>query len=753
MMLLKLKPLLIIGFYLLLLGIAGAANFDNGGSDNRWSTVSNWSSDTLPAADDAVIDGYDVILDSVPVKSPAVLEIIDGSLTLRDRGRLSVASMRLGEKLESVVTLIFEGSKVSLRSAGDVFKLGKSATIVTLPDLGGSSPLELGDGELSLEIGSEWILDGSSYRKNFALGDKFVLANYGSLSGGTGGMRTRNFDLPADRKLKLVAGANSLYYEVVAQAPATGPNVIIINVDDMAGGHFFGFEGRDCLTPTLDTLAGTGIRFTEGFAASTVCGPSRYALMTGRWASRNTSQHFIAHYPLGTVGRFAVSDTELEPDGQNLGAWLQQAGYRTGLVGKGHFTDDDLNNTNNWASKGLLTYSPKADPKSDATTNAKMRHNHRVLCQRMRTFGFDYVASYYKANLAELRSDALNVHNQEWITKGALDFIDENHNERFFLYMAPTITHGPVRNDLIKTLRADNGYTSAGYLPNEDYSFMPPRQKIIDEVKAAGKNPVSARETWLDHSLAAIVNKLNQHGIRNDTLIIFTADHGEKTVSGPLVWGKSSLYDIGMRVPLVLNWPNGITSPGRSYDEIVSQVDLAPTLLELTGAANLPTREVDGVSLLPVLKGSQAVVRDALFCEIGYARAVRTKTFKYVAVRYTPEIYAQIDKGYLWERVEGNTATGKYTEPRPYYVDNRQLGSLAAHTHSTYFDDDQLYNLTNDPDETSNLHSQMPEVAEKLKQRLTDYIGEIPGRPFGEFTDSTAPSAAKPEASKMKLLR
>lgn len=752
-MLLKLKPLLIIGFYLLLLGIAGAANFDNGGSDNRWSTVSNWSSDTLPAADDAVIDGYDVILDSVPVKSPAVLEIIDGSLTLRDRGRLSVASMRLGEKLESVVTLIFEGSKVSLRSAGDVFKLAKSATIVTLPDLGGSSPLELGDGELSLEIGSEWILDGSSYRKNFALGDKFVLANYGSLSGGTGGMRTRNFDLPADRKLKLVAGANSLYYEVVAQAPATGPNVIIINVDDMAGGHFFGFEGRDCLTPTLDTLAGTGIRFTEGFAASTVCGPSRYALMTGRWASRNTSQHFIAHYPLGTVGRFAVSDTELEPDGQNLGAWLQQAGYRTGLVGKGHFTDDDLNNTNNWASKGLLTYSPKADPKSDATTNAKMRHNHRVLCQRMRTFGFDYVASYYKANLAELRSDALNVHNQEWITRGALDFIDENHNERFFLYMAPTITHGPVRNDLIKTLRADNGYTSAGYLPNEDYSFMPPRQKIIDEVKAAGKNPVSARETWLDHSLAAIVNKLNQHGIRNDTLIIFTADHGEKTVSGPLVWGKSSLYDIGMRVPLVLNWPNGITSPGRSYDEIVSQVDLAPTLLELTGAANLPTREVDGVSLLPVLKGSQAVVRDALFCEIGYARAVRTKTFKYVAVRYTPEIYAQIDKGYLWERVEGNTATGKYTEPRPYYVDNRQLGSLAAHTHSTYFDDDQLYNLTNDPDETSNLHSQMPEVAEKLKQRLTDYIGEIPGRPFGEFTDSTAPSAAKPEASKMKLLR
>ena len=587
------------------------------------------------------------------------------------------------------------------------------------------------------------------------MGDRFVLANFGSLSGSTAGLRTRNFDLPADRRLQLVATATSLYYEVVAQTPATGPNIIIINTDDQAGGQHFGFEGRDCLTPTIDSLAATGINFTSAFAASTVCGPSRYALLTSRWPSRNTSARFIARYPLGTLGRFGVSDTELEPDGQNLGAWLRQAGYRTGMVGKGHLTDDDLNQTANWPAKGLLTYPQAADPATDATTNGKMKHNHRVLCQRMRTFGFDYVASYYKANLLELRNDALNVHNQEWITRGALDFIEENHNGRFFLYMAPTVNHGPVRNDLTKTLRADKRYTSAGYLPDEDYSFMPARQAIIDEVTNAGKDLISARETWLDYSVAAILDKLTQHGIRDDTLIIFTSDHGEKTLSGPLVWGKSSLYDLGMKIPLVMNWPNGITSPGRVYGEIVSHVDIAPTLLALAGASGLPTRPVDGVSLVPVFNGGSAAVRDDLFCEIGYARAVRTPDRKYIAVRYTPSVYSQIESGFLWT----SYSTGLPTEPRPYYVNNSQLGGLVADTNPTYFDDDQLYDLAADPGEDNNLYGQEPAAAYDLKKRLADYIGGIPDRPFRQFSGSStefspAPAAAPaaPGALQMQFL-
>lgn len=728
----------------------GDPTFDNSSGSKLWTTAVNWNPDGVPTAPShAVIDGYDVILSIAAATGPAELRILDGSLTVTGSGALTMRSMAVGRVLEKSARLVIDGSGVSFgasgSSASDEFAVGSAGIVETKPDAGDCEPLELGPARLVLDLGSQWILDGSNASGPYNVGDRFVLANFGSFSGSTGGLRIRNFDLPANRRLDLVRTSTSLYYEVVDQTPATGPNIILINVDDMAGGQHFNFEGRSSITPTLDMLVSTGLRFTSGFAASTVCGPSRYSLMTSRWPSRNTSAQFTARYPLGTLGRFGVADTELEPDGQNLGGWLRQAGYRTGMVGKGHFTDDDLNQTSAWAAKGLLTYTQNANPATDAATNAKMKHNHRVLCQRMRAFGFDYVNSYYKANLLELRNDALNVHNQEWITKGALDFIEENHDERFFLYMAPTINHGPVRNDLTKTLKADVRFTGEGYLPGENYSFMPTRQAIIDQVTAAGKDLISARETWLDYSILAILNKLTQHGIRNDTLIVFTSDHGEKTLYGPLVWGKSSLYDLGMKVPLVINWPNGITSPGRVYNEIVSHVDIAPTLLALTGASSLPTRPVDGVSLVPVLNGGSAAVRADLFAEVGYARAVRTKDRKYIAVRYTPSVDDQIASGFLWP----NFTNGQNTEPRPYYVNNSSLGSLVANTEPTYYDDDQLYDLTTDPNENRNLSGQDPAAAYALKKRLASYIGGIPDRPFRQFSDgsrefSPAPAAAPP---------
>lgn len=523
---------------------------------------------------------------------------------------------------------------------------------------------------------------------------------------------------------------------------APRPNIIVVYLDDMTAGQFFGFEGRDCLTPTIDHLAENGIRFNRAYAAATVCAPARYSTLTGRFASRCRSEEFMRQFPAGSLPHFGNVGVTIETDGENIGAWLQQAGYRTGLVGKAHIFDHDLHQTtNHWASYGLQTYDPSADPAQEPDVNAAMQHNHQVLCQRLRALGFDEVNNMYTANLRELFNSHLNVHNQEWVTKGALDFIDQHHDSPFFLWMAPTINHGPLNDDLRFSLQADPRYTGEGYLPNPDFSFMPTRQEIIQEVVAAGKPLPSARETWVDYSMAAITNRLDQYGISGNTLIVFTSDHGWITErDDPVLRGKSSLYDSGVHVPMLFYWPEGIASPGREYDELVQHTDLVPTFLDLAGISDLPIRPLDGISLMPVLNGSDEPVRSIVYAEMGYARAVRTRNWKYIALRYTPDIYAQIADGYLWPEV----GTEDPVLPRPYAIRNRSLASGPARSYPHYFDDDQLYNLMEDPSEQTNLYGGKPGKTVFLKKQLATFAGSVPQRPFRQFDGAKSEFAPFP---------
>ena len=225
------------------------AGFDNGAGNNLWTNATNWNPNGVPVAPaDAIIDGYDVILNSAATGSPDELRITNGSLTVTGSGALSMRAMTIGRDLTKTARLVIDGSGVSFGNSGssatDEFAVGSAATVETKPDSGGCDPLELGAAKLVLDQGSEWILDGANYSGTFNIGYRFVLANFGSFSGSTGGVRTRNFSLPFNRRLHLVATATSLYYEVIAQTAATGPNIIIINMDDMAAGQHFGFDGR-----------------------------------------------------------------------------------------------------------------------------------------------------------------------------------------------------------------------------------------------------------------------------------------------------------------------------------------------------------------------------------------------------------------------------------------------------------------------------------------------------------------------------
>lgn len=654
-----------------------------------------------------------------------------------------------GQTLQSIGANLLSPETVTLRgatagygfagSANDVLILDAAGTILTKPTTGASSPVDIGEGQLVIEEGARWILDGAEYSGPFEPEMRFELARFGTFTGVLSGIRHRNFDIPRNRNLKLVQETGALYYEIVEQVPTAGPNIILVYMDDMTGGHHFGFEGRDCLTPTLDGLASNGLIFNEAFTASTVCSPSRYSLLTGRWPSRNPSDAFQQRHPLGTLARFENIGSETPLNTDNIAGWLREKGYRTGFVGKSHLIQHHLWNTSNWDAGGLMTYPKETDPAQNPTVNAAMQFNHRVIAQRHTSLGFDYCGGVYLANLKELYSTSLNNHNQEWLTQYARQFIDENHSQPFFLYLAPTVNHGPVSSDLRYSLRADRRYTGEGYVADPDFSFMPSRQSIRNEVSAAGKDVESARVTWVDYSMAAILDKLDEHGVADNTLIIFTSDHGHITELDALrKWGKSSLYDAGVRVPLIMHWPAGISSPGRRHDGLVQNVDISTTLLDIVDGSSLPSESTDGVSLKDILFGSNTPVRTEVYGEIGYARMVRTESWKLITLRYPSDIQQQIDQGFLWTDYD----TGDAMLPRPYYVSNSGLASGPARTYPHYFSDNQLYDLTTDRNERSNLYGTHPAVEVDFKQRLSSFAGDVPGRPFGEFAPrlTTPPS-------------
>lgn len=524
------------------------------------------------------------------------------------------------------------------------------------------------------------------------------------------------------------------------------PNIIFIMTDDQSAivpipedsefefadgnkrgiqSHPFGFCGDSSVhTPIIDELAREGMIFTSAYVSSSVCSPSRYTTLTGRYAGRCEGKSFLGLHPAGEMTR-VENNTELEEKRENLPRLLQQAGYRTGFVGKSHVIDHHLLRKQNWEENGLIPYEQGADPK-DPEVNSAMHNNHDFWAKRITDFGFDYANGIYAANLRELYNDSLNVHNIEWKNEAALQFIEQSGNEPFFLYYSEMVPHGPapwIRRDgkYIHGLDANPAFTGEGYV-EDPFENMPERASIIKEVEEAGKDPDHAWLTWFDHAVGAVVEKLEEQGILDNTLIVVCSDHGNYN------FGKSTVYQGGVRIPLMMYWPDGIT-PGSVYNELVQNIDFSPTFLELAGVDLTTVDPVDGVSLKKVLAGHTSPVHEHLFFEIGFARGVMTKDWKYIAVRYDEKSSKEMEQGTVYTGWNGHTYT------RPYYIRNSHLGYHAALLNPNYFQSDQLYNLQNDPREEDNIFEENPEKATELREILREYLLMFPGRPYGDLTD------------------
>ena len=523
------------------------------------------------------------------------------------------------------------------------------------------------------------------------------------------------------------------------------PNIIYIMTDDqssivptpedaqreLANGNImgvqsrpFGFNGdKEVHTPIIDNLAKKGIIFTRAYVSSPVCAPSRYATLTGRYAGRCEGPRINKLFPKGEMTRIE-NNTELEEDRENLPRLLQQAGYKTGFVGKSHVVDHHiLNGRKNWDEFGLKTYADDADPR-DPEVDEAMEYNHQFWVNRIGEFGFDYVNGVYSANLRELYNDSLNVHNIEWKNKAALDFIDEAGDKPFFLYYSEMVPHGPapwIRKDgeYIYALDSNPHFTGEGYVES-DFRNMPDREKIEQEVIAAGKNPDHAWLNWFDKAVGAVVEKLKEKGIYENTLIIVTSDHGNYN------FGKSTLYEGGVKIPLMMHWPAGIQE-GSIYNELVQNIDFTPTFLDLAGVNLNAVDKLDGESLKETLKGNQKSVHDYLFFELGFARGVMTKDWKYITVRYDEKSEKMVEEGHVWTGWNGH----KFT--RPYYIRNSHLGYHAALLNEHYFERNQLYNLKNDPKENKNIAEANPEKAGEMRKLLIKSLKSFPDRPYGEL--------------------
>lgn len=490
-------------------------------------------------------------------------------------------------------------------------------------------------------------------------------------------------------------------------AQAERPNIIMFLIDDQNPSSIAAFGG-DTYTPNLDRMAAEGMKFTRAYVSSSVCTPSRYSFLTGRFAGNSHSKLYAESVGGKEKQGLPNFNVALERDRMNVGNVLRAAGYTTGFVGKFHLASE-LDLPEFYKGKNKWIKIPK-DAGPGPESSAQFKHNERWMRRYLETLGFSWAKNVYPENIHSPYSS----HNPEWTTVAALEFMEENKDGPFYLHLCSTLLHGPDkswRKSMDHPLVTGEGEVKS--LPE----VMTPRAELLETIAEKGFDPDShvAGEAWIDDSLGAILRKLKELGIDDNTLVIFAPDHGRD--------GKASLFShAGCRVPMIMRWPNGIAA-GQVCDELVQNIDLVPTFFDLGQAMKPSSYRIDGKSLTPLFKsGAAKDWRKHLYLEMGAARATVTKDWSYIAVRHTKEQIAAIKK-----------AKPENLPRAMSYIGRSGIGVRGA-DRPGFFDEDQLYNLKSDPKEMKNLayeKAQAPRIQEMRALMQLDL--EAIGRPFGEF--------------------
>ncbi len=335
---------------------------------------------------------------------------------------------------------------------------------------------------------------------------------------------------------------------------AEKPNIVVILADDLGYGDL-GCYGGTIPTPNLDRMAEEGLRLTDFHSNGTVCSPSRAALVSGRYQQRTGVDGVVTADPTMAAYQFG-----LDPDKDDtMPAVMKQAGYKTALFGKWH-----------------LGYLPKFNPmnyKFDRFVGFVSGnidyHSH---LDRMDTFDW-----WHDRELT--KEEGYSTH---LITKHAVDFIKQNRDEPFFIYVAHEAVHTPVQG------------------PTDGIQRGPGKTK--KEERRPGPEIYVDMLTELDKGVGEILNTLQKNGLAEKTLVIFSSDNGPMQLASPgeLRGRKGSVYEGGHRVPGVFWWP-GTIKAGTESTQTAMQFDLFPTFVEMASIEG--EFDFDGISIQSLLQG------------------------------------------------------------------------------------------------------------------------------------------------------
>ena len=423
------------------------------------------------------------------------------------------------------------------------------------------------------------------------------------------------------------------------------PNIVLIFIDDMGYADVGCFGATGFETPNIDRLAEQGMRFTSFYVAQAVCSASRAALLTGCYPNR-----------IGIFGAYNdQAKVGINPDEKTIAEVLKKKGYATACFGKWHLGHHHkfLPLQHGFDEYLGLPYSNDMWPVEYDGTDLPEGHS------KLRYPVLPLIEGNKK--VAEIRT----LEDQDTLTtrytERAVRFIEKNKDHPFFLYVPHTMVHTPL------------GVSDKFRGKSEQGKFG----DVMMEV---------------DWSVGEILKILAKYGLENNTLVVFTSDNGpwlnfgaHAGSAGPFREGKGTSWEGGVRMPCIMRWPGQIPQ-GTVCDRMAATMDVLPTLATITGAP-LPEHKIDGVNILPLLKGDpDANPRDHLFYYYGkQLRAVRQGRWK-----------LHFPHGY---RSYKGVEPGKGGLPGPY-----------AHSETGM----ELYDLENDIGEKHDVAAKHPEVVERL---------------------------------------